>query len=178
MKTYCKYNVADSVFPINHLYWKKIRIYVSVILSFTFFFFALGPSWWHLNMFETFLLIKILDLNQLHIRTHSAKTRKKTFQNFHYPTNFQDKSTHNQFFSSADAFINLLCLNTVSRKSNDQRRENISSDNLMCSYSSLGLRSSYISARYWLHSTLLSVPKCDPSQDWFLLPKGYCVNTK
>lgn len=48
----------------------------------------------------------------------------------------------------------------------------------MCSYSSLGLRSSYICARYWLHSTLFSAPKCDPSQDWFLLPKGNSANTK
>ena len=44
-------------------------------------------------------------------------------------------------------------------KSYDPWRKNISGDNLMCSYSSSGLRSSSISARYWLHSTLLSVPR-------------------
>lgn len=67
---------------------------------------------------------------------------------------------------------------TAAHESNDPRRQYISSDNLMRSYFSLGLRSSYLSASYWLHSTLLSVPQCDPSQDWFLLPKGSRAITK
>lgn len=47
----------------------------------------------------------------------------------------------------------------------------ISSDNLMYS-PSLGLSCSRICAKYWLHSTLLSVSRCDLCQDWFFTAWG------
>lgn len=47
----------------------------------------------------------------------------------------------------------------------------ISSDNLMYS-PSLGLSCSRICAKYWLHSTLLSVSRCDLCQDWFFTSWG------